>query len=279
MSEELVTGWGATEPIDDSLLRRFVFNQADVVRAFACGPAARHARTDDAAMVDSGGPVAYTNMAVLLRPLAGVDDPVLDTISDFYADVTDRAALLLSVWPLPDLAARGWHLAGHPMFVVRAPGPVTAATREGVVVRDVTTPDDLRIVERVAIDGYPIDEAKGEPPGSVYPDAILGSPVSLRLGLVSAAAALAAHGVVNLCFAATLDAGRRRGVWSALVWARVREAPDQPAVAFTSVDSRPGFVKMGSSPRSASRSWSGRRRDHDHPMTALASRTELCLRA
>ena len=84
----------------------------------------------------------------------------------------------------------------------------------------------------------------------MYPDALLGSPVSLRLGLVdgepvSAAAALDAHGVVNLCFAATLDAGRRRGVWSALVWARVREAPDQPAVAFTSDDSRPGFVKMG----------------------------------
>ena len=62
---------------------------------------------------------------------------------------------------------------------------------------------------------------------------------------MSAAAALDAHGVVNLCFAATLDAGRRRGVWSALVWARVNQAPDQPAVAFTSDDSRPGFFKMG----------------------------------
>jgi hypothetical protein len=62
---------------------------------------------------------------------------------------------------------------------------------------------------------------------------------------VSGAAALDAHGVVNLCFAATLSAGRRRGVWSALVWARVDQAPDQPAVAFTSDDSRPGFVKMG----------------------------------
>jgi hypothetical protein len=29
------------------------------------------------------------------------------------------------------------------------------------------------------------------------------------------------------------------------VWARVNQAPDQPSVAFTSDDSRPGFVRMG----------------------------------
>ena len=34
---ELATGWGPREPIDDSVLRRFVFNQADVLRAMACG--------------------------------------------------------------------------------------------------------------------------------------------------------------------------------------------------------------------------------------------------
>ncbi len=27
----LANGWGAHEPIDDSVLRRFVFNQADVL--------------------------------------------------------------------------------------------------------------------------------------------------------------------------------------------------------------------------------------------------------
>ena len=248
--EPLATGWGAHESIEDSVLRRFVFNQADAVRALASGPKARHAADDDVVMVDSGGPVAYSNMAVLLRPVSAADDPVLDRVTEFYADATDRAALLLSVWPIPDLSSRGLHVAGHPMFVVRAPGPVTATTRDGVDVRDVTSANALRELERIAVDGYPIDEAKGSPPGTVFPDAVLATPMTLRLGLVdrepvSGAAALDAHGVVNLCFAATLDAGRRRGVWSALVWARVNQAPDQPAVAFTSDDSRPGFVKMG----------------------------------
>jgi hypothetical protein len=247
---ELATGWGAHEPIDDSVLRRFVFNQADVVRAMASGPTARRHADDDVVIVDSGGPVAYNNMAVLLRPVTNVDDPVLGRVEDFFTDASDRLRLLLSVWPLPDLSTRGWELGGHPMFVVRPPGPVTAATRDGVEVRDVTTVDDLRVLERVAVDGYPIVEAKDAPPGSAFPDALLATDVRLRLGLVdgepvSAAAAFDAHGVVNLCFAATLDAGRRRGVWSALVWARVNQAPEQPSVAFTSDDSRPGFVKMG----------------------------------
>ncbi len=250
MTETLATGWGAHEPIDDSVLRRFVFNQAEVVRAMACGPSARHAADDDVVMVDSGGPVAYSNMAVLLRPVTRADDPVLDRIADFYAPATDRAALLLSVWPVPDLSARGLHLAGHPMFVVRAPAPVDASMRDGVDVRDVTTIDELRELEHIAIEGYPIDDAKDSRPGTVFPDEVLTTPLSLRVGLVdgvpvSGAAALDAHGVVNLCFAATLGAGRRRGVWSALVWARVNQASDQPAVAFTSDDSRPGFVKMG----------------------------------
>jgi hypothetical protein len=62
---------------------------------------------------------------------------------------------------------------------------------------------------------------------------------------VAAAAAHVAHGVVNLCFAATLPAARRRGVWESLVWARTADAPELPAVAFTSDFSRPGFERMG----------------------------------
>jgi hypothetical protein len=240
----LATGWGAHEPIDDSVLRRFVFNQADTLRAMASGPGARHASDDDVVMVDSGGPVPYDNMAVLLRPVTSADDPVVDRIADFYAEATDRVASLLSVWPLPDLSARGFHPGGHPMFVVRAPGPVTATFADGVGVRVVSNVDELRTLERIAVDGYPIEQAKG------LPESILGTDVTLWLGdvddePVSGAAALDARGVTNLCFAATLPAGRRRGVWSALVWARVAQHPDQPAVAFTSDDSRPGFVKLG----------------------------------
>lgn len=51
--------------------------------------------------------------------------------------------------------------------------------------------------------------------------------------------------MTNLCIGATLPQARRRGVWEALVWARVATAPDLPAVAFTSDLSRPGLVRLG----------------------------------
>lgn len=248
--EPLTTGWGADEPVDDSVIRQFLFNQADAAHVMGGGPGSRHDRTPDVALCDSGGPVLYLNQAVLLRPVTRADDPVLDTVERFFGDADGRMTMMLSVWPVPDLSARGWHVGGHPMFVVRAPGPVDHEPAVGVTVRAVDAADDLRAVERVAIEGYPLDAARGLPAGSVFGDWFLGSPVGLRLGAVdgepvAAGAVNVGHGVVNLCFAATLPAARRRGVWSAVMWDRVAVAPDLPAVAFTSDDSRPGFVKHG----------------------------------
>ena len=112
-------------------------------------------------------------MAVLLRPVTSADDPVLDRITDFYADARDRAALLLSVWPLPDLVGRGWQLAGHPMFVVRAPGPVTA-TRRATASRCATSRPSTtcHVLERRRDRGLPARRGQGRrPPGTLFPDA------------------------------------------------------------------------------------------------------------
>jgi hypothetical protein len=103
--------------------------------------------------------------------------------------------------------------------------------------------------ERVMAEGYPVHEAL-EHPGLAFPPglgatdisvriaAVDGSPVAVGLGYV-------AHGCVNLCGAATLPAARRTGAWGALVRARVGDAPDLPACAFTSDFSRPGFEHLG----------------------------------
>lgn len=248
--DALASGWGPDEPVDDSVLRQFLHNQADATAALAATPLGRSDRTDDVALNDGGGPVPYVNQAVLLRPLTGPDDPVLDTVDRFYAEAAGRPVMLLSVWPVADLSSRGWHPAGHPMFVVRAPGPVTYVPRDGVGVAPVRTTADLGVVERIAIDGYPIPPAQGLPAGSLFAPSLLDSPVGIRVGSVdgvpvSAGAVCTTHGVVNLCFAATLPEARRRGVWSAVMWDRVAAAPELPAVAFTSDDSRPGFLQHG----------------------------------
>jgi len=250
----LEDGWLPDTPIGDTLLRRFVNDQADVndTVARACG--GRVERTDDVFLADAASAVPYYNQALLARPLRGDGDPVLDTVESFFAGAATLTTLL-SLWPTPDLGARGWILGGHPAFVVRGAAPLPgdsggAGGASGVAVRDVATVDDLHAAERVAVEGYPIPEAVGLPPGTVLPAALLDSALRMRVALVDgepAAVGLShmGHGVVNLCLGATLPAARRRGAWEALVWARVGDAPDLPAVAYTSDFSRPGFLRMG----------------------------------
>jgi hypothetical protein len=175
---------------------------------------------------------AYLNQAVLLRPISDTHNAVLDHVASFYAG---SAGLLLSPWPTPDLTGRGLQLVGHPMFVVRGPvaEPADAPPSEANVRRAESVPE---------LDGLPANKAMGP--------ALLGSPVRHWMGYLdgtptAAAASHAAHGVNNLCLAATLPAARRHGVWHALVAARCAGAPDLPAAAFTSDYSRPGLLRMG----------------------------------
>lgn len=254
----LETGWLPDTPVEDTVLRRFLFNQADVNEEQALAFGGRAERHVDVAMADAGIPIPYFNQSVLLRPLTGLDDGVLDRVEAFGGDGHTRT--LLSLWPTPDLSGRGWSLMGHPAFVVRSPHPVDHRPAAGVALRDVTTVEDLRVAERIAVDGYPLDEAKDAPRGSVLPEALLGTGVRYRLGLldgepVAAAARYVARGVVNLCFAATLPAARRRGVWEALVWARVADGEGLPAIAYTSDFSRPGFARMGFVPVTRATLW------------------------
>jgi hypothetical protein len=249
LARPLETGWLPDTPVGDSLLRRFVANQADLQDHLAGAVDGRSERTPDVALSDSGVAAAYLNQAVLLRPVRDAHDAVLDQVASFYAG---SVGLLLSPWPTPDLAGRGWQLVGHPMFVVRGPvgEPAYAPPPRGVHVRRAGSADDLVLVERIIIDGYPAPELDGLPPNRALGPALAGSAVRHWIGYLDgtpsgAAASHVAHGVVNLCLAATLPAARRRGVWHALATARCASAPDLPAVAFTSDYSRPGFLRMG----------------------------------
>lgn len=157
---------------------------------------------------------------------------------------------LLSLWPTPDLAPRGWSLVGHPGMVLPSPGPVIHDPAPGVETRLANSAEDFALAERIAIDGYPLEVAKGCRPGSLFPPALAHTDLAVRLGLlddepVDIGNVVVAHGLVNLCLGATQPAARRRGVWEAIVWARIKEASDLPAIAYTSDYSRPGFLRMG----------------------------------
>ena len=246
----LETGWRTDAPVADSILRAFLHNQADVGDVLAAAVGGRQHRVPGLALSDTGGPVVYTNQAVLFRPVLTADDPLLDEADRFF---TTSTAMLLSAWPTPDLYGRGWQLIGHPMFVVRAPGPHEPVSRSGppgVRIDIARTAADLALAERVVIDGYPLPEAAGRPPNALFGTPLVDGPIRIRTAFVDGEPAAVGsghvgHGVVNLCLAATLPRARRRGAWRSLVWARVDDAPDLPAAAFTSDDSRPGFIALG----------------------------------
>lgn len=247
----LESGWLSDTPVDDSILRRFLFNQAEVNETIARAIAGRVERSTAVSLSDSGLSVPYLNQATLFRPLTGDDDPVLNEVAAFYGGCSP--GLLLSAWPTPDLSRRGWMLVGHPMFVVRGPVPASlydTRPKPGVTVRLARTAGDLALMERILVDGYPIPEVADLPANSALGARLIGGPVAQRIGYLDGApvatgASHVGHGVVNLCLASTLPQARRHGVWQAMVNARCADAPDLPAVAFTSDYSRPGFLRMG----------------------------------
>jgi hypothetical protein len=247
------TGWLADTPVDDNLLRQFLHNQADFADVVAHEHGGTTARTPDVALAASRCVVPYFNEALLLRPVLQDDDPVLDEIDAFFAAGEAPVWVLLSAWPTPSLAARGWDLVGHPAFVVRTPGSALRepASRPGVdlEVRRATTPDEVLAAERVMVEGYPIDEAKGRA-GFAFPETLGATDATVRIAAVdgqdvAVGVGYVAHGCVNMAGAATLPAARRTGAWGALVRARCADGPDLPAVAFTSDHSRPGFEHLG----------------------------------
>ncbi len=245
----LEDGWRPDTPVSDSVLRRFLFNQSDLGDLIADAAGGRHARTPAVALADVGVPVPYLNQAVLLEPVLTTDSPVLAGIDEFFA-AGHHPAMVLSAWPTPDLTSRGWVLVGHPMFVLRAPAEHRFRSNQGVAVRLAHTPADLAVAESVAVRGYPLPEAAGLPANALFGAGLLDSALHIRIAAVEGTPAAigsshVGHGMVNLCLAATLPTARRRGAWESLVWARIDDGPGLPAAAFTSDDSRPGFLRMG----------------------------------
>lgn len=261
VNRPLETGWLPDTPVADSILRRFLHNQIEFNEYFAAARSGQVRRTHDISLVETGPVSAFLNQAVLRRPLTGNGDPVLNEIEEFYR----HECVLLSLWPTPDLTGRGWHLMGHPTFVLRAPAAVASPTGRATpageaVVRTVTTAAELHAFEQVVLDGYPVPPAGDGKP--TFAPSLLDTPVRLRLAYldgnpVATGASHIAHGVVNLGLAATLPAARRRGAWAALVSRRITDAP-LPAVAFTSDDSRPGLERMGFLPITRFMLWTRR---------------------
>src|ERR1700741_1625132 len=98
MTRPLETGYLDDTPVDDTVLRRFLHNQADLVALIATAGGGGGVGRPGVVVGAFDTPVAYQNMAVLLRPL---DDGVLDVVDAAFGD---RHGMVLSAWPTVDLS-------------------------------------------------------------------------------------------------------------------------------------------------------------------------------
>jgi hypothetical protein len=213
----LETGWLPDTPVDDNLVRQFLLSQAAVDAAYT-DLGGRHDETEDLFLADTGGPIPFLNQSILRRPLRGGDDPALDVAEAFAP--TDRPSVLLSAWPTPDLASRGWTLVGHPAVVLRAPGPVPDdavwGPSPGVTITEASSAADIAVAERILVEGFGIPS--DSPIGAALPAGLLDHGLRVRIASVDGAPAAVGivrvgHGIVNLCGGAALPAARRRGAW------------------------------------------------------------------
>jgi GNAT superfamily N-acetyltransferase len=207
------------------------------------------------ALADSGRAAAYTNCATLLQPLAvETADATMAEIAAFYRfdDSSHQGAvILLSAWPTGDLRPFGWNLAGHPPLHLLPAGATPRPAPMELRIDEVRNSKELHAWERVVIDGFPLEDLRDAPPGSIVSETWLEEPRARQwVGWVDerpvcASAVWIEHGINNVALVATLPDARRRGYGEAVTWRAALADPSLPAMLFSSDDGRPVYDRMG----------------------------------
>jgi hypothetical protein len=245
----LTTGWEPGLDVGDSMLRRYLFHNADLTTAIATAAGGEVLVRDDVVAADLRRPSGYWNAATLLQPPEDVDGLLAD-LEAFYRPGRGEVALW-SAWPLPDLRDRGWALSGHPPLLIRPPGDGPAGDAGAADVERVEDPSTLRRWEEVAVRGYPMPELAGEPPGAVAPPGLLDDPrVGFWAGpdtetVHAVAMGFRARGLGSLALGVTLPDHRHAGSWQALCAARLRWIGEDWAAGVFSDFSRRGAERLG----------------------------------
>lgn len=239
------TGWEPSLPVDDTVLRRFVYSHADRMAKMAQASGGPIGGSNEAAFADPGSPFLFDNGVVLLQPpTPALIDIVCRQARTFFPP--DHSWTLLSAWPTPDLAWRGLELVGHPLLLLRPPGARNLPTGPPPVrIVEATSAPASADFEHVLVTGYPVLPRSG----AVAPG-LLGTAVRRFVGYldgrpVAVAGAALGHGLVEIDWVATVPDVRRRGFAAALTAEALRGAPDLPAVLLAGDDARSLYERLG----------------------------------
>jgi hypothetical protein len=255
--EALENGAHASTPPGDNLLLDFARGEAAAYGALVTAAGGRVAVADDlgVSMADAGLPTPFGNLAHLTRPIPeSQTEALVETLRSFFAGA-GGPFLVWSPWPTGDLGAHGFHLVGHPPFMVR-PVHTHDATplARGLRVVEVTTSDQLRHFEQTLCEAYPAAEM--QPFGSqprLFADGVFGTGWHLYLGYegarpVATAASYVADGAVIVEAVSTRAECRGRGYGNAITAAASTTVCDRPAALVASDLGRGVYERLGYQP-------------------------------
>lgn len=240
----LTTGWEPGTPLEDSVVRQFVFAYADRVAWMAQAAHGRADRDAAACIADAGSAFGYDNAAVLLQPPTQATLlAVLDRARQLFPP--DRWWVLLSAWPLPGPPPGGMLLGGHPPLMLGPPGPFSAGRPPGLRILPVTDQPGVADFGTVLKAAFPL------PGGTAVADRrLLGHDLHLLVGYdrgepVATAGACTAGGIVEVDWVSTLPSHRRRGIGAAITAAAASTDPARPAALLASDDGRGIYRRLG----------------------------------
>lgn len=251
-ADHRITGWEPEVPPGDTIARRYLHCWSALCEAFAVAGGGRAVTGPRFAAADLGRPSGWYNAATLLQPPdPGTFDEVMGEIEGFFAAGSGEVHLW-SLWPTPDLRARGWRLEGHPPLMIRPPAAIMPPPPEPPVdIAGVRDASGLAAWERVAVEGYPLPELDPVHAGAIADPSLLHDPrLQFTLGreggeAVSLGALFTDVGVGCFALGVTLPAFRHRGHWLAHAVRRTLTAPDLWMTGVFSDFSRPPAERLG----------------------------------
>ena len=263
MTDRLPDGWGVDSPRDDTLLRGYAEAWADLAEILGRAGGHQTLRTPDFVAYDSHAPFPFVNVAVMLRPIHDIGDPVLDEITRFFAsDDDDTPFLVWSATPTPSFASKGWSLMGHPPLMLRPAGSAEVPKPEGLEIIKVHDADTLAAFDTTLIEAYPVPGMEGR---RHFGDGVLGAPgwhmwLAMAGGQpVGTAAAHVTSAFVDVEWISLRQEQRGRRIGEALTWSATLVELDRPAMLFASDLGRPTYERMGYQILARLSLWVGRR--------------------
>ncbi|HSJ49952.1 MAG TPA: GNAT family N-acetyltransferase [Actinomycetota bacterium] len=230
---------------DEDVFGRAAANCAGAYRTWAERLGKRTRVWDDVSVADLELPVALSaNNATLLRSPAD-DRDLLARLADFFSGRPGGGYTIWSLWPIPELDARGVDGRAIPCMI-REPGGESRPPPADLEVVEVDDDESVRQAESLIVEVF----GAGAGAGNVLTVGCLDDRLRVWVGRVdgrpvSTSMAYVGDGFVGVYCVATAADARGRGYGEALTWAATRSRPDLPATLQASSMGRPVYERMG----------------------------------